>query len=183
MTDPVNHMRWIILTTLAVLLFPASASGQMAGPGASMPCEWRLATAGGTTLGCPLGGIQNVVDLEGGTAVYENGVLDRGKLRLNISGGEAGGVREVVALSPDVGGGVRVYDGRKHQLASFLPAPEYVDFYAPVRFRGPVMAGRIMSRGIARQRAVRRLSRRVARLEARVAGLRSVLRRHLNSRP
>jgi hypothetical protein len=116
-------MRWIPLGVLLALAFAAPANAL----DSSLTCNFQLATAGGQALTCPLGGIRNIVDVEGGTAVYENGALDRGKLRLNLSGGETVDrttgklVREAIALNPDVGGCTLIYDGRKTLTASFCP--------------------------------------------------------------
>jgi hypothetical protein len=111
-----------------VALFPAPAAAQLQAPGSVAPCAAALATAGGTAWTCPFGGIRGIVDVEGGTVATEpDGRLDRGKLRLNMSGGEARDpvtgdwVREAIALNPDLGGCTRVYDGRRAQLASFCP--------------------------------------------------------------
>ena len=146
------------------LLFPLPAFGQVA------PCGPQLATAGGTAWTCPLGGIRNVVDIEGGTEHYENGQLDEAKLDLNISSGEAAGERSRVAINPDVGGpGTVIFDGRRNKIASFYP--EGIDLYAPVSFHQPVYGVQV---------PVVRLRLRVARLERRVARLRSVVRRLLD---
>jgi hypothetical protein len=116
-------MRWVPLAVLFALAFAAPANAL----DSSLTCNFQLATAGGQALTCPLGGIRNIVDVEGGTAVYENGALDRGKLRLNLSGGETVDrttgklVREAIALNPDVGGCTLIYDGRKTLTASFCP--------------------------------------------------------------
>jgi hypothetical protein len=116
-------MRWVPLAVLFALAFAAPANAL----DSSLTCNFQLATAGGQALTCPLGGIRNIVDVEGGTAVYENGALDRGKLRLNLSGGETVDrttgklVREGIALNPDVGGCTLIYDGRKTLTASFCP--------------------------------------------------------------
>jgi hypothetical protein len=121
-------MRLALFLLAAVLAFPAVAGAQVIAPGALAPCGPALATAGGTAWVCPFGGVRGIVDVEGGTHAYESdGQLDRGKLRLNLSGGEAVDrntgqrVREAVALNPDVGGCTRVYDGRRFQIASFCP--------------------------------------------------------------
>jgi hypothetical protein len=116
-------MRWMPVAALLALAFAAPANAL----DPSLTCNFQLATAGGQALTCPQGGIRNVVDIEGGTAVYENGALDRGKLRLNLSGGETVDhttgklVREGIALNPDVGGCTLIYDGRKTLTASFCP--------------------------------------------------------------
>jgi hypothetical protein len=135
-------MRLALFLVAAVLAFPAIANAQIVAPGALAPCGPALATAGGTALVCPFGGIRGLVDAEFGTVHYgPDGRLDRGKLRANISGGEATDrntgqlVREVVALAPDVGLGTRLYDGRRNQLAAFVDAPpgEQITFYETPR--------------------------------------------------
>jgi hypothetical protein len=115
--------RWLPVALLFVFGFAAPANAL----DPSLSCNFQLATAGGQALTCPQGGIRNIVDVEGGTEVYENGRLDRGKLRLNLSGGETVDrttgklVREAIALNPDVGGCTLIYDGRKTLTASFCP--------------------------------------------------------------
>lgn len=119
-----RRMRTLILAGIASLAFIGTSEAQVP----TVPCEAQLATAGGTAWTCPLGAIRNIVDVEGGTVFYgPNGLLDRGKLRLNLSGGETVDqntgelVREAIALNPDVGGCTLIYDGRKTLLASFCP--------------------------------------------------------------
>jgi hypothetical protein len=162
----------LVAAAAGFLLFPAPAFGQL-------PCGPQLATAGGTAWTCPLGGIRNIVDIEGGSVAYENGQLDRPKLDLNISSGEHEGVRSRVAINPDVGGpGTVIFDGRRNRIASFYP--ESIDLYAPVTFH----AGTGLDYPpAAPQPGVQRLRRRVLRLERRVVRLRSVLRRVLQGRP
>lgn len=152
----------IALLALVVLLFPASAHAQI-------PCESQLATAGGTAWTCPLGGIRNVVDIEGGTEHYENGQLDKAKLDLNISSGEAAGVRSRVAINPDVGGpGTVIFDGRKNKIASFYPGS--IDFYAPVHFQGD------QQQVLRLQVKAQRLDLRLDRLKRRMGRLSRLLR-------
>ena len=159
----------LILVMAVGIMWPPIASAQLA-------CDFQLATAGGQALTCPLGGVRNIVDLEGGTESYHpDGTLDRPKLDLNISSGEAVDdrtgelVRSRLALNPDVGGpGTVIFDGRKNRIASFYP--DSIEFYAPVVFH----------QGVATQAApprLDRLRRRVALLERRVKRIRSVLRR------
>src|SRR3954447_16087826 len=107
-----SAIRWVPVAALFVLAFAAPANAL----DPSLSCNFQLATAGGQALTCPQGGIRNIVDVEGGSEVYENGRLDRGKLRLNLSGGETVDrttgklVREAIALNPDVGGCTLIYD-------------------------------------------------------------------------
>jgi hypothetical protein len=150
-----------LIAAAVVLLFPVPAFGQLA------PCGPQLATAGGTAWTCPLGGIRNIVDIEGGTVHYEGGQLDRGKLDLNISSGEHQGVRSRVAINPDVGGpGTVIFDGRRNRIASFYPSG--IELFAPVTFHaGTVVENRRLAARVAtlRQR-VQRLARAVRRLRA-----------------
>jgi hypothetical protein len=135
-------MRPFVLAVVLLFGWPVVADAQIIAPGALAPCGPALATAGGTAWVCPFGGIRGLVDAEFGTVHYgPDGRLDRGKLRANISGGEATDrntgqlVREVVALAPDVGLGTRLYDGRRNQLAAFVDAPpgEQITFYETPR--------------------------------------------------
>jgi hypothetical protein len=68
----------------------------------SLECHPQAATAGGQAWTCPLGGIRNVVDIEGGT--YVKG--EPNKLNLNIGAG-AGRVDRAanghVVINPDIG--------------------------------------------------------------------------------
>lgn len=167
--------RAALLILITLLLLSSPAHGQVIAPGATMPCEWQLATSGGTALACPLGTLRNFTDLEGGTEHWEGGQLDRSKLDLNISSGEAAGVRSRVAINPDVGGpGTVIFDGRRNRIASFYP--DAIEFFSPVVFHQGVQ---VQSTPPVR---LGRLTRRVARLERRVVRLRSVLRRVLDGR-
>lgn len=165
--------RSALLAAVCWLLWPTPAAAQ----DPSLLCNFQLATAGGQALTCPQGGIRNIVDIEGGTEVYENGRLDRGKLRLNISGGETVDrntgqlVREAIALNPDVGGCTIVFDGREQPLASFCPtdlSPPGIRFYT-----APLVCGLYCVDPYARAvRRIRRLELRVRRLGRVVRGLR-----------
>lgn len=77
----------------------------------SLQASWERATAGGTALRLPLGGIRNVVDIEGGT--YVPGQPH--KLNLNLAGGNAVH-RGYVVLSPDNGKGTILEDGHLRKL-------------------------------------------------------------------
>ncbi len=195
-------MRWLPLAVLLLLAFAAPANAL----DPSLNCNFQLATAGGQALTCPQGGIRNVVDIEGGTAVYENGVLDRGKLRLNLSGGETVDrttgklVREGIALNPDVGGCTLIYDGRKTLTASFCPEGFGERSGIQFHWRPTMLAGLnvcdhagcldvaselrrrpVVSRASSTQRTERRISqlaRSVKRLQRQVARLTRANRRH-----
>jgi hypothetical protein len=155
----------VAVAILAALAFPATAASQI-----TPPCGPTLATAGGTAWTCPLGGIRNIVDIEGGSVHYENGVLDQPKLDLNISSGEHRGVRSRVAINPDVGGpGTVIFDGRRNRIASFYP--EGIELFAPVTFHaGTVVQDQRVERLAVRLAALRlrvqRLARAVRRLRA-----------------
>lgn len=157
-------MKRLLLALAATLVIAAPAQAQM-------PCESQQATAGGTAWTCPLGGIRNVVDIEGGTEHYENGVLDRAKLDLNISSGEANGVRSRVAINPDVGGpGTVIFDGRKNKIASFYP--NSIEFFSPVHFQELLRL----------QVKAQRLDLRLHRLKRRVGSLARLLRKERSRR-
>jgi hypothetical protein len=181
-------MRLALFLLAAVLAFPAIANAQIVAPGALAPCGPALATAGGTALVCPFGGIRGLVDAEFGTVHYgPDGRLDRGKLRANISGGEATDrntgqlVREVVALAPDVGLGTRLYDGRRNQLAAFVDAPpgEQITFFETPRICTDICREVATVDTAPPPTAVipARLRRRVARLERLTKRLRITVRR------
>lgn len=176
---------------LAVIFFgsPAPAQAQLVGPGAIAPCEAQLASAGGTALTCPFGGLRGVVDIEGGTHAYEaDGSLDHGKLRLNISPGVAvdrntgNVVKEVVALSPAPGGGTVMFAGSSDPLASFVPEDSWwpdkgVTFYRQPRVCDPAcrpLGGQTVIRQEVR---LTRLRARVTRLARAIRVLRHAIRR------
>jgi hypothetical protein len=183
--------RALLLSGLIALTWSVSAEAQTP----IAPCAPELATAGGTAWTCPFGGIRGIVDVEGGTHTYEqDGRLDRGKLRLNLSGGEAVDrnsgqlVREAIALNPDLGGCTRIYDGRRRQLMSVCPLgfPDGgIRFYVPPAVCTDVC--REVSTDAPKALApisdltprVGRLERKVKRLTRRVKRLRMVLRRLL----
>lgn len=166
----------VLALAVAGAVAPAGHA-QIVGPGAIAPCEAQLGTAGGTAWTCPFGDLRGFVNIEGGTHTYENdGSLDHGKLRLNISPGVAVNrntgrtVKEVIALSPAPGGGTVMFAGNSDPLAAFVPGDSAwpdkgITFYRPPRVCAPRcfdVAARLarLSRRVARlQRVVRRLTR------------------------
>lgn len=161
-----------LLALVAVFLaFVSSAQAQLA------PCEPQMATAGGTAWTCPLGGIRGINDIEAGTEHYENGVLDKPKLDLNISSGEAAGVRSRIALNPDTGGpGTVIFDGRKNKIASFYPAE--IQFFSPLYLNGLDVGQQLLQQQVKAASLEKRLvrtHRRFLRLHRQVVALRKLV--------
>lgn len=179
----------MVLVIFFGMTTPAQAQEPMA------ICALDLATAGGQAWNCPLGGLRGIVDVEAGTVWYgPDGLLDRGKLRLNLSGGEAVDhntgnlVREAIALNPDVGGCTLIYDGRRTLIASYCPEGfgdrSGIQFYWRPTFHAGVMVCREDGscsdpfETVAEIRAqAARSTARVARLNGRVNRLHHRLKR------
>lgn len=180
-----------ITLMLVVISFaaPSLAQAQLIGPQAVAPCEPQLATAGGTALACPFGGLRHIVDIEGGTYALEpDGTLDHGKLRLNISPGVAVDpttgrlVKEVVALSPAPGGGTVLFGGSREPLAAFVPGDSWwpdkgVTFYRQPQVCNPDCRPLGGPTVIHREARLTRLRARVARLVGAVRALKRAIRR------